>query len=230
MSVGDDQLDAGQTAGDQRTQEGKPAGAVLAGGDVDAEDLPVSVGVTPTAISAWTLMMRPPPRTFWSAHRRDPDERIRAGVQRPVAEGCNLLVQVPGHRRDLRLGQLSDAERLGELLDTAGGDAEEVGSGHHRDEGLLSPAAALQEPVREVTPAAQLGNGQFNGARPRVPLARAISVAVVDSLVADLPVFGIAEGTRSQSGRRRLAPGLWGLPEEAERAAQPAVPTEGSPF
>ena len=37
--------DTGQAAGDQRAQEGHPAGAVLRGGDVQAEDLAVPVGV-----------------------------------------------------------------------------------------------------------------------------------------------------------------------------------------
>jgi hypothetical protein len=45
VGVGDDQLDAGQAAGGQGAQEGEPAGAVLGGGDVDAEDLAVPVGV-----------------------------------------------------------------------------------------------------------------------------------------------------------------------------------------
>ena len=45
MGVGDDELDAGQAASDQGTQEREPAGAVLGRGDVDAEDLAVSVAV-----------------------------------------------------------------------------------------------------------------------------------------------------------------------------------------
>jgi hypothetical protein len=45
VRVGDDELDAGQAAGDQSAQECQPAGAVLGGGDVQAEDLAVPVGV-----------------------------------------------------------------------------------------------------------------------------------------------------------------------------------------
>lgn len=45
VGVGDGEVDAGQAAGGQRAQERQPAGAVLAGGDVQAEDLPVAVGV-----------------------------------------------------------------------------------------------------------------------------------------------------------------------------------------
>ncbi|SCE17590.1 hypothetical protein GA0115240_142178 [Streptomyces sp. DvalAA-14] len=124
----------------------------------------------------------------------DPDERIRPGVQRAVAEGGDLFVQVLGHGADLRLAQLRDAEGLGEFLHPAGADAQEVGGGDHRDEGLFGPAAAFQEPGREVAALPQLGQGEFDGAGAGVPLARAVSVAVVDAFVADLPVFGVAQG------------------------------------
>jgi len=109
--------------------------------------------------------------------RVDLDERIRAGVQGPVAERGDLLVQVLGHRTDLGLRQLGDAEGLGELLDPAGGDAEQVGGGHHGDQGLLGPAAAFEEPVREVAALAQLGDGEFDGPCAGVPLAWAVSTA-----------------------------------------------------
>ena len=84
----------------------------------------------------------------------DPDEGIRAGVQGAVAEGGDLLVQVLGHRADLRLRQLGDAQGLGGLFHSAGGDPEQVGGGDHADEGLLGTAPAFQQPVREVAPAA----------------------------------------------------------------------------
>jgi hypothetical protein len=126
--------------------------------------------------------------------RVDPDERVRAGVQGPVKEGGDLLVQVLGHRTDLGLRQLRHPQGLGELLHLAGGDTEEVGGGDHRDQGLFGPAASLEEPVREVAALPQLGNGELDGPGAGVPLARATAVAVVDSLVADLPVFGVAEG------------------------------------
>ena len=47
VGIGDDQLDPGQAASDQPAQQRQPAGAILAGGDVEAEDLPVPVGVDP---------------------------------------------------------------------------------------------------------------------------------------------------------------------------------------
>lgn len=45
MSAGGDELDAGQVAGDQKVREGQPARAVLGGGDVQAQQFAVSIGV-----------------------------------------------------------------------------------------------------------------------------------------------------------------------------------------
>jgi hypothetical protein len=46
VRVAGDQFDPGQAPGGQRLPERQPAGAVLGGGDVDAQDLPV-------ALDAW---------------------------------------------------------------------------------------------------------------------------------------------------------------------------------
>ena len=45
VGVGSDQLDSGQAAGGQRPPDRQPAGAVLAGGHVDAQDFAVALGV-----------------------------------------------------------------------------------------------------------------------------------------------------------------------------------------
>ena len=45
VGVGGDEPDPGQAAGGEVAEERQPAGAVLAGGDLDAEDLAVPVGV-----------------------------------------------------------------------------------------------------------------------------------------------------------------------------------------
>lgn len=129
--------------------------------------------------------------------RVDPDERVSVLIQRPVAECGDLFVPVLRHRADLRLRQLGHPEGLGELLDPAGGAAKQVCGGDHRDQGLLGPPPAFQQPVREVASAAELGDGQFDRAGPRVPLAWAISVAVIDPLVADLAVFGVQRASTS---------------------------------
>jgi hypothetical protein len=65
--------------------------------------------LTPTAISAWTLMIRPPSRTFWVSASTQ-TKGIGAGVQWTVAERGYLRVQMSGHRADLGLRQLRDAK------------------------------------------------------------------------------------------------------------------------
>ncbi|CMT44038.1 Uncharacterised protein [Mycobacterium tuberculosis] len=45
MGVAGDQRDPGQAAGDQVAEERQPAGPVLGGGDLDAQDLSVALGV-----------------------------------------------------------------------------------------------------------------------------------------------------------------------------------------
>lgn len=146
--------------------------------------------LTPTAMSAWTLMIRPPSRTFWVS------APTQTNAYGPASRGRlrKAATCSSSHRADLGLGQLGDAEGLGELLDPAGGDAEEVGGGDYRDQGLLGPAASFQQPVREVAALPQLGDCELDGPGAGVPLARAIAVAMVDSFLADLPVFGDAEG------------------------------------
>jgi hypothetical protein len=44
VRIGGDQCDAGQAAGDQVSEERQPAGTVLGGGDVQAEDFPIGIG------------------------------------------------------------------------------------------------------------------------------------------------------------------------------------------
>jgi hypothetical protein len=96
VRVGDDQLDAGQTAGDQAAQERHPAGAVLGRTHLDPEDLAVPVGVHTGGhqhvhiddAAALTNLLR---------QGVDPHERIRPALQRPVAERGDLGVQHFGH-------------------------------------------------------------------------------------------------------------------------------------
>lgn len=57
------ELDPAQAAGGEVAGERKPAGDIVAGGDLHAKDLAVSVGVTPVATRTWTGTARPPSRT-----------------------------------------------------------------------------------------------------------------------------------------------------------------------
>ena len=66
MGVGDDEGDAGETSGDQTSQERRPAGPVLGAEDVDTEDLPVAVGVHAGGDDSRHQTTRPPSRTLWN--------------------------------------------------------------------------------------------------------------------------------------------------------------------
>ena len=92
MGVGGDQPDPGQAASDEVAEEREPAGAVLTGGDLDAEDLTVPIGIDTGSHKG---MDRDDPATF--AHlqhqRVRGHERERAGIgQGPGAELFDLTV------------------------------------------------------------------------------------------------------------------------------------------
>jgi hypothetical protein len=168
VRVTDHELDAGQAAG-QLAQERQPARPVLPGSYVEAEDLAVAVGVVGGGDQGvhvdHTAVLADLDR-----ERVDPAKRVRAGVQRPVAERGDLGVEVRGHLTDLRTRQGLDPQLFGQPFHPPGGHAEQVGGGHHGDQGLLGPAAMGQQPLRKVGAVAQLGHGELDGPGAGVPL------------------------------------------------------------
>jgi hypothetical protein len=100
VGVAGDQLDAGQAAGGQAAQERQPPGAVFGAGDVQAEDLPVPVGVD-AGSDQGVHVHRAAALADLLGQRVDPHEHIRPGVQRPGPEPGDQLVQLGGHEADL---------------------------------------------------------------------------------------------------------------------------------
>jgi hypothetical protein len=100
VRVGGDQLDAGQAAGGQVPEEPRPPRAVLGGGDLQAQDLPVPVGVDPGGEQRVDAGDPAALADFQHQGVRG-QERIGPGVQRPGPERLHLRVQVPGHLADL---------------------------------------------------------------------------------------------------------------------------------
>lgn len=192
MAVGDDHVHPGQAAGDQAAQERQPARAVLGGNDVQAENLPLTVGVDAGGDQG-VHRHRAAALTHLLSQRVDPHEGIRAAVQRPAAELLHHAVELGGHRRDLRLGQAGDAHRLGQLLHPPRGDAQQVAGGHHRGERPLRSASLVQQEVREVRAGPQPWHGQLDRPGPGVPRTGAVAVTGVDPLAADLAVAGAAQ-------------------------------------
>ena len=117
--------------------------------------------LTPTAWTTQTLTVRPPSRHFTTSASRVTYAYGRA-VERAGAEVLDDLIEALRQPRDLALRHPLDAELLHELLDTAGGDAGEVGVGDHRHERLLGPPPRLQQPVGEVRALAQLGHRELD--------------------------------------------------------------------
>jgi hypothetical protein len=100
MGVGDHQLHPCQAAGYQVAEEARPAGAVLTGQHVHAEELAVAVGVDPGGDHAGHV---DDPAGLAALDRQgvQPHVRVGTGVQRPSAERGHLLVKGLGELRDL---------------------------------------------------------------------------------------------------------------------------------
>ena len=100
MRIAGDQLDPGQTAGGQRPQERQPARAVLGGGDVDAQDFAVALGVDPDRDQGVHVDH---PATLADLEHQGVGghERVRAGVQRPGPKRLDGGVEFLGHHATL---------------------------------------------------------------------------------------------------------------------------------
>jgi hypothetical protein len=217
VRVGGDELNAGQAAGGQVPEEGQPAGAVLGGGDLQAEDLPMPVGVHAGGDQG-VHAHHPAALADLQDQRVGGHERVGTGVQRAVPEVGDLGVQVLGHLADLRLREPGDAQALDQLLHPPGRDAQQVAGGDHGSQRPFRPSAALHQPVREVGARPQLRDRHLQGAGSGVEVAGPIAVADVDPGLAapavagsaDRVSFGAHEGV--DEGREHLAQQVrWGL-------------------
>jgi hypothetical protein len=100
VRVAGDQFDPGQAAGGQRPQERQPARPVLGGGDVDAEDLAVALGVHASSDQG-VHVDHPTGLSDFEDQRVGGDERVRAGIQRSGAKRFHGGVEFLGHHADL---------------------------------------------------------------------------------------------------------------------------------
>ena len=130
------------------------------------------------------------------------DEGIRAGVQRPGPEVLDDRVEIGSHDTDLRLAQPRDAQGLDQLLHPPGTDTEQVASRHHTGQSCLRPPPALQQPVREIGPGPEPGNGDVQGADPGVEVPVPVTITDVDPARAGNPIRGTADrvGLRRHQG------------------------------
>ena len=96
VRVGSDQLHPGKAAGDEVAEEREPAGAVLGGVDLQAEDLPVPLRVHPGRDQHGDLDHAPALADL-HGERVGGDERVRARVQGAGAKLLDLPVEVLRH-------------------------------------------------------------------------------------------------------------------------------------
>lgn len=92
MGVGDDELDARETARRERAQEGEPEGAVLRRTRIQAKDLPLAMGVHSGGDDHGDVHHTPALAHALRA-RVEPDVRVGTGIERARAEGLHLLVE-----------------------------------------------------------------------------------------------------------------------------------------
>lgn len=107
VGVRGDELDPREAAGGQIPPEREPAGAVLAGGDLHAEDLAVPVSVD-TGRDQHVHRHHTAAFADLQHQRVSGDERERPGVfESSGAELFDVLVEFLGHHRDLYQGRPS---------------------------------------------------------------------------------------------------------------------------
>ena len=187
MGVGDDQLHAAQAAARQGAEEVEPERLRLRAADRHAEDLAPAVGV----------------HADRDGHRDGDDAPGLAdlhvgGVEPeigPVAldgageEVAHPLVDLGAEARDLAAADALHAHGADQVVHRARRDALDVGLLDHRRQRLLGGPAGLQE-GGEVGAAPQLGDPQFDGAGPGLPVAVAVAVALHQAVGAALAMGG----------------------------------------
>jgi hypothetical protein len=134
-----------------------------------------------------------PALTDLLGQRVHPHERVRAAVQSAVPERGDLGIGDLAHLADLALGDPFDPQLLDELVDPPRRDAQQIGRGHYRDQGLLSAATPLQQPLGEVGTRPQLRDRQLDRPGTGVPVSLPVPVPPVDPLIAALAVTGPAD-------------------------------------
>ena len=160
VGVGDDQLHPSQPAGLQAAQEGGPEGAVLAVADGEAQDLAAAI---PAHASGDHHGLGDHPAVDPGLAVGGVHEHIGEALagQRAVPERRDLLVEVSADAGDLALADAAvGTQRPDQVVDLTGRDAVQIRLHDHREQGLIDPAAALQQ-AGEERPGPQLGDAQL---------------------------------------------------------------------
>jgi hypothetical protein len=181
VGIGDHQLDPGQPTGLERAQELGPERAIFGVAHGEAEDLAAAVTTHPGG-HHHRLGDHPavdPGLAVGSVHEHIGE--LLAG-QRAVPERRDLAVEVGTDPAHLALGDAAvGTQGPDQVVDLAGAHAMEIGLHHHREQGLVDPAAPLQQRGEE-RPHPQLGDAQLQIPRRGRQQPWAVAVALGESL------------------------------------------------
>jgi hypothetical protein len=153
------------------------------------------------------------------------EERVGDLIEWAGTEVGDLGVEFGGHGRDLCVAEPGDAEGLDQLLHPPSGDPEQIAGGDHRGQRAFGPAAALEQPVREVGPGPQFGDDNIQGAGAGVELAVAVAVADVDPVRARLTV-GRAADRVGLGGHQSVDERGQHLPQQIRRRSRQLIVQE----
>src|SRR5208282_3502922 len=180
----DDQLDAAQAAPPEFAQKVGPERLGFRGADVHAQHLAPSVAVDADGDDHGRRDDAAVLADF-DVSRVDPDISPVA-FERTVKKGFDPLVDLPAQPADLALGDARAAHGLDEIVDGARRDALDIGLLNDRRERFFRHSARIEK-AGKIRALAQLWDAQLDRAGSRLPVAVAISVALIDPLRRALP-------------------------------------------
>jgi hypothetical protein len=123
---------------------------------------------------------------------------VAAALQWPIQKRLHLLVDLLADATHLRLGDAAlGAQRPHQGIDLAGGDPTDVGLHDHRIQGLIDPAARLEDRGDEAA-CPQLGDLQREIPHLGGEGAGAVAVAIPQALVGALMAVSTEEGGNLQ--------------------------------
>src|SRR5947209_10590238 len=187
MSVGDDELDAAQSASREVTQELEPERLRLARANPHADDFPYAVSVYSHGDYHRD---RYDTAGLTHFHIRCVDPQIRpVAFERTREKRVHALVDVSAQPRHLALGDPGHPHRLDQLIDGSRRDTLNVRFLDHRRQRLLGGPTRFEE-CRKVCTATQLWDPQVDRADARLPQPIAIPVATVAALGGSLAILG----------------------------------------
>jgi site-specific DNA recombinase len=180
VGIADHQPHPAQAAGDQLAAELQPERPALAGADGHPEHA-LLAGLAHAEGDHGRLADHPPVGAHLLIGGVEEDVRVGGIVQRPLAEGGQLLVQLAADAAHLALGDVAAAQGSDQVVHLAGADAVHVRLLDHRQQRPLDAAPRLEQRGEEAA-GAQLRDLRLQPPHACIEGARAMAVAVGPAL------------------------------------------------